>query len=527
MLRHVAMERLHTAEIRVPPEKLGDEMFYREEVASKLNCMPSEVRGMRLVRRSLDARKRPAVFLLRFELSADKELAARKPFHLELRNVSQAEPALIAGFGPAGIFAALRLIELGIKPIVFERGKPVRKRRVDVAGINKRGIVNPESNYCFGEGGAGTFSDGKLYTRSNKRGTTERVLNIFALHGADPDILIDAHPHIGTNKLPGIIESMRRRIVECGGEIHFESKVTGILRGAAGIEGIELAGGETIRARALILAAGHSARDVFEMLERSGVEIESKPFALGVRVEHPQSLVDSFQYGGAKRPVNLPPAAYSFVAQCAGRGVFSFCMCPGGIICPAATNPGEVVVNGWSPSKRNSYFANSGIVVAVEDGDLAPYSKAGALAGAGLQEDLERRAARAGGGNQVAPAQRLTDFIAGKISQSLPRCSYHPGVTPADLAEVFPSQFLGRLRNAFGEFEKQRRGYLTEEAIVVAVESRTSSPVRIPREKTSLMHPGAPGLFPCGEGAGYAGGIMSAAMDGENCAAALARYYRS
>jgi hypothetical protein len=422
------------------------------------------------------------------------------------------------------MFAALRLIELGYKPIVLERGKEVRPRRRDLAALNKEGIVNPESNYCFGEGGAGTFSDGKLYTRSTKRGDVRRVLEILVKHGAVRDILIDAHPHIGTNKLPQIIESVRETILAHGGEIHFETRVDDLIIDEKGMAGVKVNGGTSMEARALILATGHSARDIFVMLQQKGLDIEAKPFALGLRVEHPQPLIDEIRYRVRKRPEALPAASYALVDQVLGRGVYSFCMCPGGIICPASTSEGELVVNGWSPSRRDSPFANSGMVVEVRDEDLAPLAEKGALAGMAFQAMVEQKAFLAGGGKQVAPAQRLTDFLDGKVSQDLPDCSYLPGLNSADLKEVLPASIMERLQSGFRVFGEKMKGYLTREAVVVATESRTSSPIRIPRDKESLMHPQAAGLFPSGEGAGYAGGIMSAAMDGERCAEAAVRF---
>lgn len=513
-----------TADIRISPELLEDESHHRAELASVLGIMPEEITELALERRSIDARGRRPVYLLRYRVGVGEKLAHKAPEAAAFRDVTASEPAVVIGFGPAGMFAALRLIELGIRPIVLERGKPVRERRRDLAAITKRGEVDPDSNYCFGEGGAGTFSDGKLYTRSNKRGSIERVLRLFVRHGASESILIDAHPHIGTNKLPQVVQAIRETIMGHGGEVRFQSRVTSVEREASGRFRVCLGDGSEIEARGVILATGHSARDVFHMLDESAVLIERKPFSLGVRVEHPQSFVDDLQYHSPKRPANLPAASYSLVTQCAGRGVFSFCMCPGGIICPASTRSDEVVVNGWSPSKRNSRFANSGIVVEVRDEDLEPSS--GALAGVQLQRRLERRAFELGGGKQVAPAQRLSDFVAGRISADLPECSYLPGVVPADLRALFPEAIGSRLRDGFRAFSASRNGFITDEAIVVAVESRTSSPVRIPRDKDTFMHPDAPGLFPVGEGAGYAGGIMSAAMDGENAATALAEYYR-
>jgi uncharacterized FAD-dependent dehydrogenase len=437
-----------------------------------------------------------------------------------LHNVANAKPVIIVGFGPAGIFAALRLIELGMKPIVLERGKDVRARRRDLAVLNKEGIVNPESNYCFGEGGAGTFSDGKLYTRSHKRGDVKKILQILISHGATRDIMIDAHPHIGTNKLPQIIASMRETIEAHGGEVHFEKRVDDIVVRDGQVAGVVLNGGEVVEAQALILATGHSARDIFRLFVEKKWAIEAKPFALGLRVEHPQPLIDSLQYHCEVRPDGLPAAAYALATQAYARGVYSFCMCPGGIICPAATADNELVVNGWSPSKRDSPFANSGMVVEVTPEDWRRFGVDNPLAAMEFQAEVEAQCFVAGGGKQVAPAQRLQDFVSGKSSATLPDCSYLPGLNAANLGEVLPLDIALRLKEGFREFGRKMRGYLTNEAVVVATESRTSAPVRIPRADDTRMHPQVRGLFPCGEGAGYAGGIMSAAMDGERCAEA-------
>ena len=430
---------------------------------------------------------------------------------------------IIIGAGPAGLFAALKLIESGIKPIILERGKDVRSRRRDLALLNKEGEINPESNYCFGEGGAGTYSDGKLYTRSSKRGDVNRILNLFVHFGAEERILYDAHPHIGTNKLPQIITAIRRMIVNSGGDFLFEKKVIGFLVQSGKITSVKTSDGETYIAAAVILATGHSARDVFHLLHSKKILIESKPFALGVRVEHPQSLIDTIQYHSLKKDNSLPPASYSLVHQVDDKGVFSFCMCPGGIIAPAATQPGELVVNGWSPSKRNNPFANSGIVVSVEEKDAVKYFgnpafKNDPLILMKLQQSVEQKAFAAGGGKFVAPAQRLIDFTGSRLSSSLPDCSYLPGIHAALLDAVLPAFIYEKLQVAFREFGKKMKGYLTNEAVVVATESRTSSPVRIPRDPISLQHIQIKNLYPCGEGAGYAGGIVSAAMDGERVA---------
>lgn len=498
---------------------MGRENALLLAAAKQLQLDPQRITGIRILRRSIDSRKGRPKFVIRLELTLD-EPAKKQAFpEIDFQNVSNARPGVIVGLGPAGLFAALELIAQGIKPIIIERGKPVRERRRDLAKLNREGIVNPESNYCFGEGGAGTFSDGKLYTRAKKRGDTQRVLEILVQFGANPDILIDAHPHIGTNKLPKIIQAIREKILECGGEIFFNSRLTDIVIKEGKVDQVLINGQESLKTDTLILATGHSARDIFRLLDKKQLLIEAKSFALGVRVEHPQTLIDKIQYHlqGEKHP-QLPAASYSLVKQVSGKGVYSFCMCPGGIICPSSTEEGQVVVNGWSPSKRDGAFANSGMVVEVGIKDLKDTSP---LAGMNFQETIEQKAFVAGGGKQVAPAQRLYDFIQGRHSNSLPACSYLPGTISAELSDILPIFVSKRLQEAFRSFGKHMKGYLTNEAIIVGVESRTSSPIRIPREKDTLMHPQAKGLFPCGEGAGYAGGIMSAALDGLRCAKAL------
>jgi uncharacterized FAD-dependent dehydrogenase len=457
---------------------------------------------------------------LQIEVFINEQVKERPVFDPELQNVGNALPVVIIGAGPAGLFAALKLISLGRKPIIIERGKDVRSRRRDLAAINKEGVVNPESNYCFGEGGAGTYSDGKLYTRSTKRGNVQRILQLFVHFGAEPDILFDAHPHIGTNKLPQIITAMREAIIACGGEVLFDNKLTDIVLNGDSIKSIKTSTGLTIDCKAVILATGHSARDIFQLLHDKKIEVESKPFALGVRIEHPQILIDQSQYHCTVRDPFLPPASYSVVAQEYGRGVFSFCMCPGGIIAPAATNPGEIVVNGWSPSKRNNPYANSGTVVAVDERDYVKYGFKGPLAGLQYQAMVEQKAFVVGGGKLVAPAQRMADFANDKLSSTLPDCSYLPGIRSAGIKEVLPKEITQALKQAVVDFGKKMKGYYTNDAILVATESRTSSPVRIPRDKETLQHTQIKGLYPCAEGAGYAGGIVSAAIDGERCAEA-------
>jgi uncharacterized FAD-dependent dehydrogenase len=515
--------------IALPPHVVADEDSLRVSIAALAGVGESRITGFRVLKRSIDARSRTkgVQIVQQMDVYIDEPFQTPEPFDPVLQDVHDAPAAIIVGAGPAGLFAALKLISLGIKPIVLERGKDVRSRRRDLAAMNKEGIVNAESNYCFGEGGAGTYSDGKLYTRSTKRGDVNRILELFIHFGADERIRYEAHPHIGTNKLPQIISAMRHGIEQCGGEVHFEKKVIGFEIKGGAITGVSTADGDTYVASAVILATGHSARDIFELLDKQNILIEAKPFALGVRIEHPQELIDSIQYHCAVRGDYLPPASYSLVAQEHGRGVFSFCMCPGGIIAPAATAPGEVVVNGWSPSRRNNPYANSGTVVAVNDQDFAAAGYHGALAAMHYQAAVEAKAYEAGGGKLVAPAQRLADYVSGKPSQSLPDCSYLPGIRSASIADVLPAAVHGALQQAVVDFGRKMKGYFTNEAVLVATESRTSSPVRIPRDGETLQHPQIKGLFPCAEGAGYAGGIVSAAIDGERCAALAAQLVRA
>jgi uncharacterized FAD-dependent dehydrogenase len=515
-------------DLALPPEVAYDELARYEAILAAAGLQPGEADFVHIRKRSLDARGRRPLVRLRADVY---DRAHPAPAHellgpwFEYPNVANAtRRVLVVGAGPAGLFAALRCIELGMKPIVLERGKDVRTRRRDLAALNKEHVVNPDSNYCFGEGGAGTYSDGKLYTRATKRGDVGRILRRLVQHGATPDILVDAHPHIGTNKLPAVVQSLRDAIIEAGGEVRFETRVTDFILENNHLRGVVTHTGEALEAEATILATGHSARDIYELLHQRGVGIEAKPFALGVRVEHPQSLIDQAQYGQPERGI-LPAASYALVEQTKvkqeQRGVFSFCMCPGGFIVPAATAPGEIVVNGMSPSRRDSRFANSGIVAAVElsDMDMAQY---GALAGLRFQQQIEQLACQVAGGTQLAPAQRLGDFLQKKLSPTLLETSYQPGLVSVEMDNVLGAAISERLRQGFRAFGRKIPNFASNAAQIVGVESRTSAPVRIPRDNHSLAHPVVTGLFPCGEGAGYAGGIVSAAMDGERVAEAVA-----
>lgn len=508
-------------ELAVIPEKIGDLEFIKKECAKKLNLDFKRIHGLKIRKRSIDARSKKVVFRIRVIVFIDED-PIREKIKVHYRNVADKKPVIIIGAGPAGLFAALQCIENGFKPIIIERGKDVQTRRRDLANINKLGIVNPDSNYCFGEGGAGTYSDGKLYTRSNKRGDVQKVLQLFVDHGATEDILVDARPHIGTNKLPHIIAAIRNTIIENGGEVHFDKTVVDILSSFDKVNGVKLLSGETINAENVVVATGHSARDMYELFHKKGWELEAKGFALGVRIEHPQEVVDSAQYHCQVRSEFLPPAYYSLVEQVKGRGVFSFCMCPGGIIAPCATAEGEIVVNGWSPSKRNNPYANSGTVVQVNLEDIKS-SRENPFALLDFQREIEQKAFLAGGGNQVAPAQRMIDFINGRTSTDLPVNSYMPGTKSVNLDEILPDFISQSLKGALPLFGKKMKGYLTNEAILVGVESRTSSPIRIPRDSKTLQHQQVAGLFPCAEGAGYAGGIISAAIDGMNCINAISK----
>lgn len=526
---------VHHLSLTLSPEQAYDDVAFRHQVYRTLRLPDTTTAVVRKKRQSIDARGRQ----VRVHIDADVFINETPPsligYQKPQNDVSQAPQAIVVGAGPAGLFAALRLIELGIKPIVLERGSDVRLRRRDLAAINKDHIVNPESNYCFGEGGAGTYSDGKLYTRSTKRGDVRRILEIFVAHGATEEILVDAHPHIGTNKLPNVVADIRNSILKAGGEVRFDTKVTDlILDGPASdptsLKGVVTSSGDELTGIGVILATGHSARDIFHLLHNRQIRIEAKPFAMGVRIEHQQRLIDQFQYHRPDRGDFLPAASYSLVTQTrfngVERGVFSFCMCPGGFIVPAATAPGELVVNGMSPSRRDSKYANSGLVVAITDEDLKPYLDEGPLAGLALQKDLEQWACRLGGNNQTAPAQRVADFVDGRVSSELLPTSYQPGLASVDMSDVLPDHIAQPLRYGLREFGRKMRGYMSNDGQVIGVESRTSSPIRIPRDRDTCEHVQVQRLFPCGEGAGYAGGIVSAAMDGERCAEQLVNLYK-
>lgn len=505
--------------IQVAPEVAANAVLLNEHLAKLLFVKTAEIQHISILKRSIDARQKAIKINLKVNVFFQDEPFVASTIELpDYKNVTHAPEVIVVGAGPAGLFAALQLIELGIKPIVIERGKDVRGRRRDLKAINRDHIVNEDSNYCFGEGGAGTYSDGKLYTRSKKRGDVDRILRLLVAFGATPDILVDAHPHIGTNKLPQIIQDIREKIIEYGGKVLFETRVSDILIKNNEVQGVVTQNGDVIEAKKIILATGHSARDIFELLDRNKVLIEAKPFALGVRAEHPQQLIDSIQYSCDFRGEFLPPAPYSIVKQVNGRGMYSFCMCPGGVIAPCATSPGEVVTNGWSPSKRDQATANSGIVVELKLEDFKPFAKFGALAGMEFQKAIEQKAWHLAGQTQKVPAQRMVDFTQNKVSASIPKTSYVPGTTSVELGQVFPGFLTQIMREGFVQFGKSMRGYTTNEAILHAPESRTSSPVRIPRDHETLEHLQIKGLYPCGEGAGYAGGIISAAIDGEKCA---------
>ena len=500
------------------PEQAQDEQFIENKLRADRGIKYPKKIFFRWKKKSIDARGRNIKINCTFEI-ADTVL----PSHLHDFNflsVAKAPPITIIGAGPAGLFAALRCLELNLKPIIYERGKDIRARRHDLAKLNKEGILNPESNYCFGEGGAGTYSDGKLYTRSKKRGDVENVLQLLVHFGADDAILVDAHPHIGTNKLPQIIEVIREKIIECGGEIHFNSRLTDIKIEKKQLNAIQINQESWKSTKNMILATGHSARDIFYLLHDRKIRIESKPFALGVRIEHQQSFIDKLQYHNRENDQYLPPASYSLVAQIDGKGVYSFCMCPGGIIAPCATSEQEVVTNGWSPSKRNNPYANSGIVVSIDPSDFKEY-KTDPFVCLDFQKSIEKACWEAAGENQKVPAQGLADFIDRKKTINFPKTSYFIGITSVEMDTIFPAFVIERIRKACLEFEKKMPGFITNDAVIHAPESRTSSPVLIPRDPITMQHVEIDGIYPCAEGAGYAGGIVSAAIDGMRCIDAI------
>ena len=508
-------------QLRVTLQEEKQDDILLKKSARFLHINQKDITGIKLLRKSIDARKVKIIFNYKVAVYIKEQMPESSAYEFNYKDVSKAKSIHIIGFGPAGMYAALRCIELGYRPIVLERGKNVKDRRRDLKAINQDHFVNEDSNYCFGEGGAGTYSDGKLYTRSLKRGDVRRIFENLVLHGATEQILIDAHPHIGTNKLPKVVQNIRETILKYGGEIHFESRVTDFIIKDNNIKAIQLQNNIEMAVERIILATGHSARDIYHLLHKKNIALKAKSFAMGIRVEHPQHIIDSIQYHcSGKRNELLPAASYNLVHQINGRGVYSFCMCPGGFIVPAATANGEVVVNGMSPSKRNNPFANSGIVVEINvDTDLPKYERFGVLKGLEYQKYLEGLAFTSGGRNQTAPAQRLTDFVEGRLSTNLNETSYQPGLKSAPLHSLLPKLIGGKLRKGLEVFGQKMKGYYTNEANVVGVESRTSSPITIPRNE-NLEHPEIKGLFPCGEGAGYAGGIVSAAMDGERCAEA-------
>jgi uncharacterized FAD-dependent dehydrogenase len=533
--------------LKLTPSEFASQPILTNAISQAIAEPSANIQGFHILKQSIDARSRQQVWINLSILVFVNETPTQRFSNPIQFNVlpANARMVIIIGAGPAGLFAALECIELGLRPIILERGKDVRSRRRDLAKLNKEGIVNPESNYCFGEGGAGTYSDGKLYTRSNKRGSIDKILRLFYQFGADESILYQAHPHIGTNKLPHIITAMREQIEACGGKVLFNKKLVNFTIQNECIKEVITEDGDCFNCESLILATGHSARDIFQLFSEKKILIEAKPFALGVRVEHPQNIIDHIQYHSISKDPHLPPAAYNLVEQVNERGVFSFCMCPGGIIAPAATAPGEIVVNGWSPSKRDNPYANSGMVVQIDTDSALRYlkkqwkeNKANTssqtetiinnisehpLSLLTFQQHVEQAAFEAGGGLQVAPAARLVDFCNNKLSDHLPDASYLPGLLSAPLQNVLPDFVYKTLQEGFKAFGKKMKGYYTNDAIVVATESRTSSPVRIPRDSESLTHPQIKNLYPCGEGAGYAGGIVSAAMDGQRIANIIAQ----
>lgn len=515
---------IHEFQLRVPPQIAAQSDELKKYISREKGITSSSINHIRVLKKSIDARQRNIFINLKVRVYEGEQPSDDEYVRTVYRPVDNCPQAVIVGAGPGGLFAALRLIELGIRPVIVERGKDVRERKRDLAQISRTQTVNPESNYSFGEGGAGAYSDGKLYTRSRKRGNVDKILNVFCQHGASTYILVDAHPHIGTDKLPRVIENMRNTILSCGGEVHFNTRMTSVIIRNGQAVGIETADGRTFSGP-VILATGHSARDVYSWFVDSGIPVEAKGLAIGVRLEHPQHIIDCIQYhSSAGRGKYLPAAEYSFVTQVGGRGVYSFCMCPGGFVVPAASGPEQLVVNGMSPSNRGSRWANSGMVVEIHPEDVPEYAKYGPLCMMHYQQEIERLSWLQGGMRQTAPAQRMADFINGKLSSELPESSYAPGLTASPLHFWMPQFITSRLRQGFQAFGKSSRGFITNQAVLIGVETRTSSPVRITRDCETLQHVTVAGLFPCGEGAGYAGGIVSAGIDGERCAESLARY---
>jgi uncharacterized protein len=508
-------------ETSLRPAEAASPLLLKKHVGKKLGLSMDEIKHIEVIRRSVDARRHPVWIRLKITVYTHNDEPALQTLSFPFRIVSHAPRVIIAGTGPAGLFAALKLIEGGMKPVLMDRGKPVSERKHDIARINREHKVNPDSNYCFGEGGAGTFSDGKLYTRSTKRGNIRRILELMVFHGASNDILLDAHPHIGSDKLLPMITAIRQTILDCGGEFHFGHRVDEIETRNGRVTAFVDQNENRFEGEAFILATGHSARDIYQLFHDKGWALEAKSFAMGVRVEHPQALINAIQYHAKNPDPHLPAASYALVAQSEGRGVFSFCMCPGGIIVPSATIQNQVVTNGMSSSRRNSPFANAGIVTEIRPEDAAAFSHLGPLAGMGYQQDLESLMAVGGAHSQKAPAQRLVDFLDRRYSQSLPLSSYHPGLQSTPLHELLPTTITKRLIDGFKTFGNKMKGFVSQDAVITAIESRTSSPVRIPRCVTNMNHPDLSNLYPCGEGAGYAGGIISSAIDGENIAASI------
>ncbi|MDR1154509.1 MAG: FAD-binding protein [Bacteroidales bacterium] len=509
-------------QITVSPREAAVTELLEKIVAREAGCRSGDIAKLNILRRSVDARKRRQVkVLLHVEIFLHGEEIIRPLYGFRFENVCSRPEVVIAGTGPAGLFAAFRLIERGFRPVLIERGRDVGNRKRDIALLCRGEGLNPESNYCFGEGGAGTFSDGKLFTRSRKRGDIERVLQLFHFHGAGDDILIDAHPHIGTDVLPAVIRNMRQTIIQCGGEFHFGQKLTDLIIRNGKVSGITTASGDRFEGRAVALATGHSATDVYEMFRRNGYLLEPKAFAVGVRVEHPQELINGIQYHDSPEAKYLPAAAYALTSQVDGRGVYSFCMCPGGYIVPASSSADGQVVNGMSSSRRHTAFANSGMVVEIRMEDTGAFARHGVLAGLRFRQHIEMLAAQNGRPDQIAPAQRIVDFVKGQASANFPACSYLPGIVSSPLHSWLPAQISRRLQEAFKMFDRKMQGFLTSESVIVGVESRSSTPVRIPRDAATMQHPQLPGLYPCGEGSGYAGGITSSAMDGVKVAERL------